>query len=81
MNPKVEEHIKRMKEDERITKEEILIALGLFEIEYTREYHDNKTFVFNQWDNEKKKYYRIKEKKSCHRNHRRRISRNTKIIN
>ena len=63
MNPKVEEHIKRMKEEERITKEEILVALGLFEIEHTREYHDKKTFAFNQWDNEKKKYYRIIEKK------------------
>lgn len=63
MNPKVEEHIKRMKEEERITKEQILVGLGLFETEYTREYHDNKTFVFNQWDNEKKKYYRIIEKK------------------
>ena len=61
MNEKVKEFIDKMKEaekaDEIKKKEELLISLGLAELAVVRKYSENRDFVYDKFDDEKRLYY------------------------
>lgn len=57
MNEKVKEFIDKMKEAEKVEKEELLITLGLAEPAVVRKYSANRDFIYDKYDDEKKLYY------------------------
>ena len=57
MNEKVKEFIDKMKDVEKEEKGELLISLGLAEHATVRKYSENKDFIYDKFDNEKRLYY------------------------